>query len=578
MSDIMQQIQELQEQFSNLFEVDDLGQPAVDVPPSQNKIKKDRKTKDGKVELVSVEDELFPYEGDKKEQYRQKIIDTINAMIQGTATLEDLLQIVRQKKAPLKEAMELMEELLLERNKENRQKKERWELKTNRITKKEKKAIQDYAKEQGDEAKLHQVAADDYDHIYSQQPAKAPDGTPNSVAAYFNGKYQEMLRNKGRNEQNIADEVEPLTKKLKNRKHAFHDMVRGWTNGSEALEEAMELVEDLMSYIIETNLINNRDQYHISKKSVADTEEELKNNPLLHAQSLERMRFGYDNGKDDRKDVAKYRIGMHDGAKSPKHAYKPEYRYDGDSTPADRAEETKRRIKRAHSIETVEEALAFVEALIYEYTEEDRKEAAKKVLPKRQEEFEKAYKDYEEVHSKIDPERILNYKLTPVEQYRANKAATKLEGAQDRVNHALEVAGNVEKTPHGLKIKRNEALEEALLVLSELFDRPDLLDDIDTTLGSPVKKTIKRVLTPKKTIKEAIKIMESIINEYTKEDRKEAAKKVLPERKREYFSKYADVLDAADEVGSENVPDGNLKDLERAEKRYKHAEKEAEKK
>ena len=60
--------------------------------------------------------------------------------------------------------------------------------------------------------------------------------------------------------------------------------------------------------------------------------------------------------------------------------------------------------------------------------------------------------------------------------------------------------------------------------------------------------------------------------------KKEAAKKVLPERKREYLSKYADVLDAADEVGSENIPDGNLKDLERAEKRYKHAEKEAEKK
>ena len=114
MSDIMKQIQELQEKFDNLFEVDGLGQPAVDVPPSQNKIKKDRKTKDGKVELVSVEDELFPYEGDKREQYRQKIIATINAMIQGQATLEDLLQLTRQKKAPLKEAMELVENILSE--------------------------------------------------------------------------------------------------------------------------------------------------------------------------------------------------------------------------------------------------------------------------------------------------------------------------------------------------------------------------------------------------------------------------------------------------------------------------------
>lgn len=303
-NELISQIMDLKEAFSNLFEVEGLGDPSADVPPSDNKIKRRVKTKNGKAELVSVEDELFPYEGDKKDQYRQKIIDTINGMIQGTSTLQDLLQIVRQKKAPLKEAMklmeavkvllegkeedlgrlnrdynkeaeglpngskemynvnkkyrklirkvnkhyakteplkeamELMEELLLERNKENRQKKENWELKTNKITKKEKKAIQDYAKQEGDEAKFHREVAADYDHIYSQQPAKAPDGTPNSVAAYFNDKYQEMLRNKGRNEQNIADEVEPLTKKLKNRKHSFHDRVRGWTE-SEALEEAI---------------------------------------------------------------------------------------------------------------------------------------------------------------------------------------------------------------------------------------------------------------------------------------------------------------------------------------------------
>ena len=110
-NEILSQILTLKEDFMNLFEVDDLGNPAVDVPPSQNKIKRDRKTKDGKVEVVSVEDELFPYDGNKREQYRQKIIDIINNMIQGTATLEDLLQFVRQKKAPLKEAMEILEDI-----------------------------------------------------------------------------------------------------------------------------------------------------------------------------------------------------------------------------------------------------------------------------------------------------------------------------------------------------------------------------------------------------------------------------------------------------------------------------------
>ena len=110
MKDILQQIQQLKEDFMNLKEVDDvgLGQPASDTPPSTNKIKRNVKTKNGKAELVSVEDELFPYDGNKREQYRQKIIDTVNGMIQGTATLDDLLQVVRSQKnmKPVKEGFE----------------------------------------------------------------------------------------------------------------------------------------------------------------------------------------------------------------------------------------------------------------------------------------------------------------------------------------------------------------------------------------------------------------------------------------------------------------------------------------
>lgn len=114
MSDIFEQIQDLNNKFSTLFEVEGLGDPSQEVPPSTNKLKKDVKTKNGKVELVSVENELFPYEGNKKEQFQQKVLDTINGMIQGTKTLEDLLQVVRQKKAPLKEAVEILEELINE--------------------------------------------------------------------------------------------------------------------------------------------------------------------------------------------------------------------------------------------------------------------------------------------------------------------------------------------------------------------------------------------------------------------------------------------------------------------------------
>ena len=116
MDNILEQIQSLTDKFNNLFEVEGLGEPSGDVPPSTNKIKKDKKTKDGKVELVSVEDELFPKEGNAKEQFRQKVIDKINGMIQGTATLEDLLQLVRSKQIkPVKEgfegAIELAEDL-----------------------------------------------------------------------------------------------------------------------------------------------------------------------------------------------------------------------------------------------------------------------------------------------------------------------------------------------------------------------------------------------------------------------------------------------------------------------------------
>ena len=287
MKDILQQIQNLKEDFMNLIEVEGLGQPASDVPPSTNKIKRDRKTKNGKVELVSVEDELFPYDGNKREQYRQKILDTINGMIQGTATLEDLLQIVRQKKMPVKEAMEVLENLYTSaaRMKVNANSKgdfKKYELANKAIRtlnikgdpqdkyledvkrrqgKKEANAQEDRAlgddtkfmkgfyktrdkqehvvdtgspflrnygypdnaveksikrnkKKEQKKAPLEEALqllesiiseakpkdpegykknidiANHYDHLYSISPAKAPDGSPNSVAAEWNRRYQ----------------------------------------------------------------------------------------------------------------------------------------------------------------------------------------------------------------------------------------------------------------------------------------------------------------------------------------------------------------------------------------------------
>ena len=87
------------------------------------------------------------------------------------------------------------------------------------------------------------------------------------------------------------------------------------------------------------------------------------------------------------------------------------------------------------------------------------------------------------------------------------------------------------------------------------------------------KSKIKRDLERQGKFYEALEEAISALLEYTEADKKKAAKKVLDDRKREYLSKYANVLDAANIDGSENVPDGDMKDLERAEKRYEHAKK-----
>ena len=80
--------------LSSIFEVDDVE----DRSQEHNKIKRETKDREGnKVDVVSVEDELFPYAGNAKQQFNQKVIAKINDMIEGKATLEDLIQLVRSK-------------------------------------------------------------------------------------------------------------------------------------------------------------------------------------------------------------------------------------------------------------------------------------------------------------------------------------------------------------------------------------------------------------------------------------------------------------------------------------------------
>ena len=110
---IKDEIKELQEAFQSLFEVAKDGEDKKDKKITVNKIKFEREKQGNEPkEVVSVADELFPYEGSAKEQFNQKVIAKINDMIEGTATLEDLINLVRQKKAPVKESLNSIEEAI----------------------------------------------------------------------------------------------------------------------------------------------------------------------------------------------------------------------------------------------------------------------------------------------------------------------------------------------------------------------------------------------------------------------------------------------------------------------------------
>ena len=93
----MDEALELMEQIcdfaDNLFELD-LEQKQNISPNKVSRVKKDKNGE--KVEVVSVADELFPYEGDAKQQFNQKVLAKINDMIEGTGSLEDLIQFVRK--------------------------------------------------------------------------------------------------------------------------------------------------------------------------------------------------------------------------------------------------------------------------------------------------------------------------------------------------------------------------------------------------------------------------------------------------------------------------------------------------
>ena len=213
--EIMEQICDFAD---NLFELD-LEQKQNISPNKVSRVKKDKNGE--KVEVVSVADELFPYEGDAKQQFNQKVLAKINDMIEGTGSLEDLIQFVR-KGVATKKVHEAVEKYVdkegntheLEFNKiekDGRVNKFHFNHKINgksvvsssdpesNANYERKHAIKNYGLTKVEESKdpkgykENMDIANHYDHLYSKEPANSPDGSPNPVAAEYKRKYQEYF-------------------------------------------------------------------------------------------------------------------------------------------------------------------------------------------------------------------------------------------------------------------------------------------------------------------------------------------------------------------------------------------------
>lgn len=191
--------------------------------------------------------------------------------------------------------------------------------------------------------------------------------------------------------------------------------------------------------------------------------------------------------------------------------------------------------------------------------------AAKKVQDERSEDF------YENPNAKTisrkvkassvataDPVKSRNEVLEEADHHANSKnPVVKITDKNYRVASGKSLPGPFNKNHVGQYIVYNKDTDASYLVTPDNWKK------------SKIKRDLERQGKFYEALEEAI----SALLEYTEADKKKAAKKVLDDRKREYLSKYANVLDAADIDGSENVPDGDMKDLERAEKRYEHAKK-----
>ena len=463
MQDILKQLQEAIENFDNLFEVDGdgLGNPAEDVPPSTNKIKKDIKTKNGKVELVSVEDELFPKEGNAKEQFKQKVLDKINAMIQGTGTLEDLLNVVRAKQVkPVKEgfegAIEILESLLTTIR-----------TSTNIPKEKKQKLISKLGKARAEEEKLANEKAF---NSWVKGEGKQPTVETKRGAEYTknaSGERKTKLRSPQNNYTKAGfSKVKPEWKQVE-------DSIKRHDEKKAKLGEALELLEDLYTKIkkehgepeyagIDSHPANKSAEliHKMSDAKGKEYAEEKEKNPDIN---LYNKRCTTKNTRGEQKTQnrsSKYRK-FSDDWRLPK-------------TDDEKVEGSIRRNQEKKA--KLGEALELLEEIINEVSVGKLAQAAENSFSKRQEEHKKSTEGLKKAHDSYEEQS----KKHPEDEQALYNSLDKLS----RITHK---AG--EKAYHANEIVNLNLPKDSKVSANKLFDKADKTYD---KRGKAVDKALEK--------------------------------------------------------------------------------------
>ena len=427
-----------------LFELDSEQKQNI----SPNKIKKTKKDENGeKVEVVSVADELFPYEGDAKQQFNQKILAKINDMIEGVGSLEDLIQFVRRGVQAKKVAHE---------------------------------SIQEGKPKDPKGYKENMDIANHYDHLYSNEPAKAPDGSPNSVAAEWNRRYQEYFDKamkcyygdckKGKKVAEALSAIKEVTNTILERKNIF-----GHEEGNRG-----DLIDDV-SKTVTGNTLHQHIENAANKvvkpvkpedkiKKVGEAFELMEEilSETSYGRKMELLRKREENAEQANVNAFKDLIRGYVVGVTPEEKAKAEKDFAASQAKNLEAQgklNKARRLVQNSGKKKVNEALDMMEEIINEVSVKKWKETAAKVLPKRIEDRNKAY-DKEEKLEKIDRKERNEKYVTPDgktddEKYRNSSAFKNYMNslhdsikAGNRVAHASAVSKLPDSKVSAQKLRR----------------------------------------------------------------------------------------------------------------------------